>query len=314
MGQKKSVPARVTTIVDITGVDKVKLLKRLTLASPITLQPGWSIDYIGRGEDVEDYYGGRNVTWKDCQQMVLDIERSLEVKTEGEIDDDEATYSVSRGYIDYFYRKKIFADLSVLKVDATAYDQIVGPGTFQRIVDELKSKNEPPSWCLLDVMIGHLNVEPCHSIIMDFLLGDDCLDEKTATKVFLTKYVLGSSTYLDPEFMYKHSFDDEPAEKNEDFQVWYFCGQVHRSNDMPAKVHQEAIGRMSWYHRGLLHRDNDKPAIVRLVGKEWYRHGKRHRDGDKPALISRDGTVSWYVDDKLIRQAPAEFNNIELND
>jgi len=45
-----------------------------------------------------------------------------------------------RDYIDYFQGRFIHSDLSMDIIDSENYDDKYGPGTFQRIVDEVKKE------------------------------------------------------------------------------------------------------------------------------------------------------------------------------
>ena len=68
-------------------------------------------------------------------------------------------------------------------------------------------------------------------------------------------------------------------------------GNLHSFDDLPAR---EYWGNKEWYYHGELHRDNDLPALISTRGdKEWYQHGKRHRDNG-PAVVRKDGVCSWY--------------------
>jgi len=69
-------------------------------------------------------------------------------------------------------------------------------------------------------------------------------------------------------------------------------------------------GDKVWYYNGQIHRNEDLPAIICANGdKMWYRYGKLHRDNELPAIVYYKGNMKWYNDGK--RYYP---NNLQLDD
>ncbi len=81
---------------------------------------------------------------------------------------------------------------------------------------------------------------------------------------------------------------------------YYQYGQLHRGNDRPAVIWSN--GTKLWFQHGMRHRDNDLPAVVHIGGgQEWFQYDQRHREDDKPAIIWGDGSVEWYWYDQKHR-------------
>lgn len=81
---------------------------------------------------------------------------------------------------------------------------------------------------------------------------------------------------------------------------WFRNGQLHRDDDLPAKMYDN--GDKEWYRYGLLHRDHDLPAVITSSGdQKWYRYGKLHRENDLPAVITFSGDLQWFRNGRLHR-------------
>jgi len=103
-----------------------------------------------------------------------------------------------------------------------------------------------------------------------------------------------------------HSYNDEPAVINGDYQNWYKDGKLHRDGDKPAIICTEIKDGIVdtyrvWYKNGLRHREGDLPAYIRNNKREWWVNGKRHRDGDLPAVEFSNGDRQWWVNGKRHR-------------
>lgn len=71
---------------------------------------------------------------------------------------------------------------------------------------------------------------------------------------------------------------DRPGINNTSVQEWYFEGQLHRHNDLPACVRKD---ESRWYYKGKLHREGGLPAITGKNTK-YYIHGiRKYTPGDK---------------------------------
>lgn len=117
-------------IVDISDIDKVELLKQLTLASP-PHKKFFTNCIGGYSRDEENFI-------HDTRPNFDQLEYEYSYK---EIDDRKAQRDISKGFIFEFYDKTILADLRGTEVDATQYDGIVGKGKFAKIVQEIREKS-----------------------------------------------------------------------------------------------------------------------------------------------------------------------------
>lgn len=91
-----------STVVDISGLDKVKLLKAMyayAFESPFSMSPGWTDAY-----------------------------------------DADAQFAIERGHIDYFKGRAIKSDLSKDTVDSYLYDRDAGQGRLLKIVARLRTE------------------------------------------------------------------------------------------------------------------------------------------------------------------------------
>jgi hypothetical protein len=79
---------------------------------------------------------------------------------------------------------------------------------------------------------------------------------------------------------------------------------VYRSKTILCRRSVEyANGNKEWYWHGQLHRRNDLPAVEYATGdKCWYLDGKLHRENDKPAVEIVDGSKCWYLYGKFIKK------------
>ncbi len=91
---------------------------------------------------------------------------------------------------------------------------------------------------------------------------------------------------------------------------YMFCGVLHRNDGLPAVEYNDGY-RGSWYWMGQLHRDDDLPAIVGDGWCAYFKCGQQHRDNDLPAWVSADGSMQWYIEDKLHRDGdmPADVDS-----
>lgn len=90
-----------------------------------------------------------------------------------------------------------------------------------------------------------------------------------------------------------HSINDQPSNVFDYYKYWYYAGENHRENDLPAIITE--LGSRHWYKYGNRHRENDLPAITYRDGEShWFYNGKEHRDNDLPAIIQNNGNRYWY--------------------
>ena len=90
-----------------------------------------------------------------------------------------------------------------------------------------------------------------------------------------------------------HSFNDQPATVDKDRMTWYYLGEIHRGNDLPAVV---IVGeRYEWWTHGIPGRDGDRPAVVTRMVKEWIVDDKLHRDGGQPAVVWYNGDADYFT-------------------
>jgi hypothetical protein len=88
---------------------------------------------------------------------------------------------------------------------------------------------------LLDFIIEFIPVANVPELIIENLIGDDCLDDETIKSVFQRPYKNERGyTYLDREMTVLHSFHDKPAVTRayafcDCSQEWYHNGRRHRS-------------------------------------------------------------------------------------
>lgn len=74
---------------------------------------------------------------------------------------------------------------------------------------------------------------------------------------------------------------------------WYWNGQLHRDNDLPAYISND--GRQGWYQNGIQHRGDDKPTHVHPNGyMEWRVNGRLHRVNG-PAVVDPIHGDSYYT-------------------
>ena len=131
------------------------------------------------------------------------------------------------------------------------------------------------------------------------------------------------------EFMYeKVCLHHQPhgciATENQ-IQIWYKEGLIHRDDDLPAVISEDNTewnirtctyirfenifsvdiykSKKYWYKKGRLHRDNDLPALCSNGTQEWYINGKLHRDGDLPAIVYQNGNQKWQLSTEKNRGA-----------
>ena len=58
-------------------------------------------------------------------------------------------------------------------------------------------------------------------------------------------------------------------------------------------------GKEEWWYNGKPHRDGGPAIVYEAIGlEEWRMNGKLHRE-EGPAVIFGNGTVEWYLNDKL---------------
>ena len=89
-------------------------------------------------------------------------------------------------------------------------------------------------------------------------------------------------------------------------EEWYYNGQRHRSDDLPAITTFD--GTTTWYSHDKRHRVGG-PAIITSEGaREWYQRGKLHRL-DGPAAIASDGCKEWYRNGKRHRIGGPAFES-----
>ena len=78
-------------------------------------------------------------------------------------------------------------------------------------------------------------------------------------------------------------------------------GKTLNGVNTKTKIHMPAVfkdGTMVWHdENGERHRENGPALIGPYIAGMWFKHGKLHRT-DGPAKIWRDGTESWYINDK----------------
>ena len=92
-----------------------------------------------------------------------------------------------------------------------------------------------------------------------------------------------------------HRDNDLPAKITSETQFWYRHGKLHRDGDKPAQVWSGGFlgPAQFWYQEGELHRDHDRPAAVTDSCRAWHTRGKKHRDHERPAVIQDDGLRQW---------------------
>jgi len=65
-----------------------------------------------------------------------------------------------------------------------------------------------------------------------------------------------------------------------------------------------------WFFNGNLHRENDLPAYTYNGDKYWYKHGERHRTNG-PAVECDDGCLQWWLNGK--RYLTQQDHELALN-
>lgn len=89
-------------------------------------------------------------------------------------------------------------------------------------------------------------------VIRLYLVGDVCLDDddETLDAVFTTKYTTEklTGTFMDPDCLVEHSFNDEPCWSGRWVKFWYRNGKLGRSGNQPCVIHLDT-GRKEWWRR-----------------------------------------------------------------
>lgn len=107
---------------------------------------------------------------------------------------------------------------------------------------------------LFEVLVRHLRVKDVPELIVEYLAGDECLDDQTINIVFRNVYTDEYGyTYLDKTKTVLHSFNDQPA------IVWSFYDQWVTSW---WRNGGDTTTKSEWYRNGCLYRHNCKPVIV----------------------------------------------------
>lgn len=96
-----------------------------------------------------------------------------------------------------------------------------------------------------------------------------------------------------------HSINDLPAHTNDGNLRWYYNGNPHRENDLPACINVN--GNMHWYYNGNRHRENDLPAITTKDEQYWFYDGEQHRENNLPAVICINGIKQWWYEGRWIQ-------------
>jgi hypothetical protein len=92
---------------------------------------------------------------------------------------------------------------------------------------------------LLMTIVNVIPVTDVPELVVQYLLGDDCLDDTTISQVFPKPYLSrNGNTYLNRELTVLHSFDDKPAINFSVKFEWYRNGKLHRK-DLPAVLTNE---------------------------------------------------------------------------
>lgn len=131
------------------------------------------------------------------------------------------------------------------------------------------------------------------------------------------------------------------------FREWFKDGQLHRDNDLPARIESGCSGKsssysMSWYKNNIQTRDNDLPTVIITgVNNEghhysefWHKDNNIHRDNglpaiiqylnnkiiaerwhkhgkahraDGPAVINPDGTIEYWIDGRRMNEYEMMF-------
>lgn len=112
---------------------------------------------------------------------------------------------------------------------------------------------------LLNLLVWHLPVADVPKLVLQYLVGDWCLEHCTSIDCLPVYRDSEQNTYLDIGHTIYHSVEDRPAKVVKNIgqqQEWYRNGKLHRDGDKPAIVHIES-GQQMWFQWGVSYRNND---------------------------------------------------------
>lgn len=89
----------------------------------------------------------------------------------------------------------------------------------------------------------------------------------------------------------------------------YYKGKLHSFNDEPAEY--DGVYKI-WYNRGIETRDGDKPSRISSEVWEYRCGGIPHRDHGKPAVIHTNGKLVWYQEGFVTRTEKVDPSIVDI--
>lgn len=121
---------------------------------------------------------------------------------------------------------------------------------------------------VLNLLVCHLPVADVPELVLQYLVGDWCLEHCTSIDMLPVYRDKHGNTYLNISHTILHSVDDKPA------QVIGDCKH--------------------WYRNGKLHRDRDKPAIMDGPVNIWFQWGQVTLTTDRQSVWSSEERIHRY--------------------